>query len=89
MSTHIRMIIPPQEASFVVDIDTSFDQFQKVVISDPRKVSIDNGNLKLAFESVSDDTAHTHTHACTHTHTHTHTHTNIHLHARHTVDRKG
>ncbi len=37
----------------MVEVDTTFEDFNAVVIDDPRCATLDPGNIKLAFNSVS------------------------------------
>ena len=53
-----------QDTGYEVEVETTFDQFTAHIASDPRSDTLDRGNIKLTFASVSN----------THTHTHTHTH---------------
>lgn len=41
-----------QDKSFLVEINTSFEDFGSVVSSDKRATTLDAGNIKLAFNSV-------------------------------------
>ena len=60
-----------QETGYEVDVNTTFDQFTAHIASDPRSDSLDRGNIRLTFNSVSTHTP-PHTHILTHLHTHTH-----------------
>lgn len=44
-----------QDKSFLVEINTNFEDFGSVISSDKRATTLDAGNIKLAFNSVSDE----------------------------------
>lgn len=55
-STLCSILCPPaapQDKSFLVEINTNFDDFGSVISSDKRATTLDAGNIKLAFNSVS------------------------------------
>lgn len=41
-----------QDKGFLVEVNTSFDDFGSVISSDKRATTLDAGNIKLAFNSV-------------------------------------
>jgi pre-mRNA-processing factor 40 len=45
---------PPlsQDKSFLVEVNTTFEDFGTVISSDKRATTLDAGNIKLAFNSV-------------------------------------
>lgn len=47
----IRFVIL-QDKGFLVEVNTSFDDFGSVISSDKRATTLDAGNIKLAFNSV-------------------------------------
>lgn len=42
-----------QDKGFLVEINTNFEDFGSVISSDKRATTLDAGNIKLAFNSVS------------------------------------
>lgn len=42
-----------QDKGFLVEINTGFEDFGSVISSDKRATTLDAGNIKLAFNSVS------------------------------------
>lgn len=42
-----------QDKGFVVEVNTSFEDFVTVISSTKRATTLDAGNIKLAFNSVS------------------------------------
>ena len=42
-----------QDKGFVVEVNTSFEEFVTVISSTKRATTLDAGNIKLAFNSVS------------------------------------
>lgn len=49
-----------QDKSFLVEVNTGFDDFGSVISSDKRATTLDAGNIKLAFNSVSAPPLHAH-----------------------------
>lgn len=47
------MLLVPQDKGFLVEINTNFEDFGSVISSDKRATTLDAGNIKLAFNSVS------------------------------------
>lgn len=41
-----------QDKNFLVEVNTSFEDFGTVISSDKRATTLDAGNIKLAFNSV-------------------------------------
>lgn len=41
-----------KDKSFLVEVNTSFDDFGSIISSDKRATTLDAGNIKLAFNSV-------------------------------------
>ena len=48
----LRLPPPPQDKSFLVEVNTTFEDFGTVISSDKRATTLDAGNIKLAFNSV-------------------------------------
>lgn len=48
-----RAAILLQDKGFVVEVNTSFEDFVTVISSTKRATTLDAGNIKLAFNSVS------------------------------------
>lgn len=48
-----EMCVFVQDKSFLVEINTGFEEFGSVISSDKRATTLDAGNIKLAFNSVS------------------------------------
>lgn len=49
----VSLYVFPQDKGFLVEVNTSFDDFGSVISSDKRATTLDAGNIKLAFNSVS------------------------------------
>jgi len=47
-----RCRLPFQDKSFLVEVNTTFEDFGSVISSDKRATTLDAGNIKLAFNSV-------------------------------------
>lgn len=41
-----------QDKAFTVELNTTYEQFQAVILEDPRATNIDLGNMKLSFNAV-------------------------------------
>lgn len=51
--SNVFFLLPlPQDKGFLVEVNTSFDDFGSVISSDKRATTLDAGNIKLAFNSV-------------------------------------
>lgn len=48
-----HVLLMPQDKGFLVEINTNFEDFGSVISSDKRATTLDAGNIKLAFNSVS------------------------------------
>ena len=42
-----------QEKSFFIEVATTYEDFSRVILSDKRASSLDSGNIKLTYNSVS------------------------------------
>ena len=47
------MYVVFQEKSFFIEVATTYEDFSNVILSDKRASSLDSGNIKLTYNSVS------------------------------------
>lgn len=50
--SRVSVLVFTQDKGFLVEVNTSFDDFGSVISSDKRATTLDAGNIKLAFNSV-------------------------------------
>ena len=46
-------LLLPQDKSYFIEVTTTYENFSAVILNDKRAKSLDSGNIKLTYNSVS------------------------------------